>query len=78
MLDFRKMLDEILESGNTNVYVVECLEYATVTNNSTGDEYVFKDDDYRSLYNDYKNSSLKDEFYFDDYLYIISQSWLYK
>ena len=75
MLDFRKMLDEILESGNTNVYVVEYLEYATVTNNSTGDEYVFKDDDYRLLYNDYENSSLKDEFYFDDYLYIISQSW---
>ena len=75
MLDFRKMLDEILESDNTDVYVDEYLEYATVTNKSTGDEYVFQGDDYRLLYNDYENSSLKDEFYFDDYLYIVSQSW---
>ena len=75
MLDFRKMLDEILESDNTDVYVDEYLEYATVTNKSTGDEYVFQGDDYRLLYNDYENSSLKDEFYFDDYLYMVSQSW---
>ena len=75
MLDFRKMLDEILESDNTEVYVDEYLQFASVTHKLYDDEYVFQGDDYDLLYTDYENSGLSDEFDFEDYLYIVSQSW---
>ena len=41
----------------------------------SGEEYYFQGEEYDMLYADYLNSGISDEFYFDEYLYLVSQNW---
>lgn len=75
MLELRKEIDAIIESGNTIINWNESLEYVAVEHISTGDEYFFDGEGYDMLYADYLNSGISDEFYFDEYLYLVSQNW---
>ena len=75
MLELRKEIDAIIESGNTIINWNKSLEYVAVEHISTGDEYFFDGEGYDMLYADYLNSGISDEFYFDEYLYLVSQNW---
>ena len=75
MLEFRKQIDNIIEEGNTIIDWNESLGYVAVKHILSGEEYYFQGDDYDMLYDDYLNSGMSDEFYFDEYLYLVSQNW---
>ena len=75
MLDYRKQIDDIIEEGNTIIDWNESLGYVSVEHIMSGEEYFFQGDDYDMLYDDYLNSGISDEFYFDEYLYLVSQNW---
>ena len=75
MLEIRDMIDNIIEEGNTVIDWNDIIEYVTIEHLNTGDVYHFQGDDYTELYSDYENSAMFDEFYFDEYLYYVSQSW---
>ena len=75
MLELREQIDAIIEEGNTIIDWNERLEYVSVEHIMSGEEYYFQGDDYDMLYADYLNSPMCDEFYFDEYLYLVSQSW---
>ena len=75
MLELRKQIDTIIEGGNTIIDWNPRLEYVTVEHILSGDVYHFQGDDYNMLYDDYLNSPMSEEYYFDEYLYIISQNW---
>ena len=75
MLDYRKEIDNIIESGNTIVDWNEDLGYVEVEHILSGEEYYFQGDDYDRLYNNYLNSPMSDDFSFEEYLYYVSQNW---
>ena len=68
MLELRKQIDAIIEEGNTIIDWNESLEYVSV-------EHIMSGEEYDMLYADYLNSGISDEFYFDEYLYLVSQNW---
>ena len=75
MLDYRKQIDDIIEEGNTIIDWNESLGYVSVEHIMSGEEYFFQGDDYDMLYDDYLNSGMSDEYYFDEFLYLTSQNW---
>ena len=75
MLELREQIDAIIEEGNTIVDWNERLGYVSVEHIMSGEEYFFQGDDYNMLYADYLNSGMSDEYYFDEYLYLVSQNW---
>ena len=75
MLELREQIDAIIEEGNTIVDWNERLGYVSVEHILSGEEYFFQGDDYDMLYADYLNSPMSDEFYFDEFLYLVSQNW---
>ena len=75
MLELREQIDAIIEEGNTIIDWNESLEYVSVEHIMSGEEYYFQGDDYDMLYDDYLNSGMSDEYYFDEYLYLVSQNW---
>ena len=75
MLELRKQIDAIIEEGNTIIDWNESLEYVSVEHIMSGEEYFFQGDDYNMLYADYLNCGMSDEYYFDEYLYLVSQNW---
>ena len=75
MLELREQIDAIIEEGNTIIDWNERLGYVAVEHIMSGEEYYFQGEEYDMLYNDYLNSPMCDEFYFDEYLYLVSQNW---
>ena len=75
MLELREQIDAIIEEGNTIIDWNERLGYVSVEHIMSGEEYFFQGEDYDMLYADYLNSGISDEFYFDEYLYLVSQNW---
>ena len=75
MLELREQIDSIIESGITIINWNERLEYVTIEHIQSGEVYHFQGDDYYEIYNDYLNSPMCDEYYFDEYLYLVSQNW---
>ena len=75
MLELREQIDAIIEEGNTIIDWNESLGYVSVEHILSGEEYFFQGDDYDMLYADYLNSPMSDEFYFDEFLYLVSQNW---
>ena len=75
MLELREQIDAIIESGNTIIDWNESLGYVAVEHIMSGEEYYFQDEEYDMLYDDYLNSGMSDEYYFDEFLYLTSQNW---
>ena len=75
MLELREQIDAIIEEGNTIIDWNESLGYVSVEHIMSGEEYYFQGEEYDMLYADYLNSGISDEFYFDEYLYLVSQNW---
>ena len=75
MLELRERLMTILEEDNTIIDLNEDLEYVLVKHTLSGEWFFFEGDDYKMLYNSYLNSGISDEFYFIEYLYLVSQNW---
>ena len=75
MLELRERLMTILEEDNTIIDLNEDLEYVLVKHTLSGEAFFFEGDDYKMLYNSYLNSGISDEFYFIEYLYLVSQNW---
>ena len=75
MLELREQIDAIIEEGNTIIDWNESLGYVSVEHIMSREEYYFQGEEYDMLYADYLNSGISDEFYFDEYLYLVSQNW---
>ena len=75
MLELREQIDAIIEEGNTIIDWNESLGYVSVEHIMSGEEFYFQCEEYDMLYADYLNSGISDEFYFDEYLYLVSQNW---
>ena len=75
MLELREQIDAIIEEGNTIIDWNENLGYVAVEHILSEEEYYFQGEEYDMLYADYLNSGISDEYYFDEFLYLVSQNW---
>lgn len=65
----------IMEQDHTKITHHPMLEHLVVEFDGEDGEYVFSNDSYRELHEEYESSCLYEHLYFEEYIALVSQSW---